>query len=63
MSTQVNFEVKLPDTGSIVSEDLEHLMKELRKELQKTAEDYLFGVAVVPPRVLIRGPEITYLKS
>lgn len=62
MPTQVNFEVKLPDTGSMVESDLESLMIQLRKELQKTAEDFLFNVAVVPPRVLLRGPEITYLK-
>lgn len=61
MSTQVNFEIKLPTTGSIPKDDVEKVFLELKAELLKTADLFLAQHVTVPPVVMIRGPIIMFL--
>jgi len=63
MSTQVNFELRLPDTGSIPSEELETMMLQLKAVLKREAELFLAKKVAVPPALLLRGPTIVYLKN
>ena len=61
MTTQVNFEVKLLNTGSIRPEYLENAMAELKHKLEKTAVQFLADIITVPPPVVVRGPTIMFL--
>jgi hypothetical protein len=61
VSTQVNFEVKLLNTGSIRVEYLENAMQELKWRLENEANKFLAELMAVPPPVVIRGPVITFL--
>jgi hypothetical protein len=61
VSTQVNFEVKLADTGSIPSAKLEEIMKGLKTELSASVMKYLCENACVTPVFSIRGPIIMFL--
>lgn len=63
MSTQVNFEIRIPNTGSLPAEDLEKVMLQLRDRLKVETVLFLAKTVAVPPEVLMRGPTIMHLKD